>query len=438
MSAAAENQTHPVDPRIKVLVLNAFDEVGGAARAALRTSIGLRRRDLDLQMAVQHKTGDKHWIVQGERTAHKLLSRLLAHIDVLPNAFYPNRVGYPWSNNWFPYDIAEVFDFKKYDLLHLHWIAGGFLPMRRLAKIDLPIVMTLHDMWGFTGGCHYSGDCRRYEEACGMCPQLASRAVFDLSARNLRTKRRAYRDKALHVVSPSNWLAARARESALFRQFEVTVIPHGLDLKTYRPIDRMTARSLLGLPTDARIVLFGTANAIRDERKGFSLLCAAIAELAKNSNVAGNMQLVVFGSSEPHDPPDLAVPARFIGRLADDASLACLYSAADVTVMPSRQEIFGNVTMESMACGTPVVAFDAGSNSDLIDHLENGYLATPFESGDLAAGISWVLGDFDRFAKLSEAARRKCERKFDLDIVSLKYEELYRKAVAEYRKGHRG
>jgi glycosyltransferase involved in cell wall biosynthesis len=149
------------------------------------------------------------------------------------------------------------------------------------------------------------------------------------------------------------------------------------------------------------------------------------------------MQLVVFGSSEPRDPPELGIPVRFMGKLSDDASLACLYSSTDVLVLPSRQEIFGNVTMEAMACGTPAVAFDIGGNGDLIDHLESGYLAKPFEPTDLAAGISFVLGDADRYAGLSQAARRKCETKFDLDIVCSQYEALYQRAVSECRRESR-
>lgn len=433
MSSADESATRQAQPRCKVLVLNVLDEVGGAARAALRISTGLRRRDLDLQMAVQQKIGDKYWIVHGENPAQKLLSRALGRIDVLPNAVYPKRSGDPWSNNWFPNDIGKVFDFKKYDLLHLHWIARGFLPTRMLAKVDLPIVWTLHDMWGFTGGCHYSGECRRYEDTCGVCPQLGSRTAHDLSAHNLHAKQRAYEGKALHIVSPSNWLAAQARKSILFRQFEVSVIPNGIDLKIFRPIGRPAARNFLGLPQDARIVLFGAAGAERDDRKGFPLLCSAIAEMAKNGTRLDNMQLVVFGSSEPRDPPDLGIPVCFLGKLSDDSSLACLYSSADVVVAPSRQENLSNTIMEAMACGTPAVAFDIGGNGDLIDHLENGYLAKPFEPADLAAGISWVLGDAARLTSLSEAARRKCELKFDLDIVCSQYEDVYRRAIAESR-----
>jgi len=424
-------------PQCKILVLNETDESGGAARAAIRLATGLRRRGADLRMAVQRKDSDRHWIARGESKKQKTLARILGSIDRLPNTIYPKRSKAEWSNNWFPNDIGKVFEFDRYDLLHLHWMGGGFLPMRTLAKVDLPMVWTLHDMWSFTGGCHYTGDCPRFEDACGNCPQLGSRTANDLSARNLRAKRRAYNGKKMYIVSPSNWLAASARKSSLFRPFEVSVIPYGIDLKIFRPIDRRMARDLLRLPQDARIVLFGAVNATLDDRKGFSLLCSAIDELARGVGRADNMQLVVFGSSEPREPPDLGIPVRFMGKLSDDASLVCLYSAADVLVLPSRQENLANAVIEAMACGTPAVAFDIGGNGDLVDHLETGYLAKPFEPGDLAAGISWVLSDGDRLKALSEAARKKCEQKFDLDVVCYQYEDVYRRAVTEWGREHR-
>lgn len=231
-----------------------------------------------------------------------------------------------------------------------------------------------------------------------------------------------------------NWLAALARKSALFRQFEVSVIPNGIDLKIYRPIERETARDIIGLPQEARIVLFGAANAINDSRKGFSLLCSAIAELVRDGADLDNVLVVVFGSSEPREPPNLGIPIRFLGRFADDASLACLYSSADVMVVPSREDNLPNTIMEAMACGLPTVAFDIGGISDLVDHLSNGYLAKPFDPHDLACGIEWALSDAAKLKAASKASRRKCEQKFDLDVVCAQYENVYRSAMVTKKR----
>ena len=139
---------------------------------------------------------------------------------------------------------------------------------------------------------------------------------------------------------------------------------------------------------------------------------------------------MVFGSNEPTVPPKLGFPVHYVGRLYDDVSLAILYSAADVSVTPSMQEAFGMTASESMACGTPVVAFGTSGPLDVIDHKLNGYLATPYEVEDLANGIAWVL-DKSRAKSLSYAARKKCEDKFDLEIVATQYSRLYEELVCQ-------
>jgi glycosyltransferase involved in cell wall biosynthesis len=131
------------------------------------------------------------------------------------------------------------------DLVHLHWIAGGFVNVRALRKYRLPLVWTLHDMWAFTGGCHYDDGCGRYLSACGSCPVLGSNTSFDLSSLGFRRKTRAYRDLPLTVVTPSRWLGDRARSSPLLAGFPVSVIPNAIDTGCFRPIAKDAARDLL-------------------------------------------------------------------------------------------------------------------------------------------------------------------------------------------------
>jgi glycosyltransferase involved in cell wall biosynthesis len=142
-----------------------------------------------------------------------------------------------------------------------------------------------------------------------------------------------------------------------------------------------------------------------------------------------NIELVVFGSTEPRTPSSFKQPVRYLGHLHDDISLRVLYSAADVMVVPSLQENLSNAIMESLACGTPVVAFNVGGNSDLIEHRETGYLAAPFDADELATGIDWVL-TAENYSELSGNARDKVLRNFDSKIVAGKYIELYQNILA--------
>jgi glycosyltransferase involved in cell wall biosynthesis len=135
--------------------------------------------------------------------------------------------------------------------------------------------------------------------------------------------------------------------------------------------------------------------------------------------------LVVFGSSKPKKPQGFKQKAHYLGHLHDDVSLRVLYSAADVMVVPSLQEAFGQTASESMACGTPVVAFGATGLLDIVEHQKTGYLAKPFEVSDLAAGIDWV-SNAPNYKDLCQNARQKVLQEFDSQVVAKKYIELYK------------
>ena len=160
-------------------------------------------------------------------------------------------------------------------------------------------------------------------------------------------------------------------------------------------------------------------NATSDPRKGYSQLVQAI------NLISDDYELVIFGSSKPLEAPDFSQPVHYLGHLHDDVSLRILYSAADVMVVPSLQENLSNAIMESLACGTPVVGFAIGGNSDMIEHQINGYLAQPFEPQDLANGIDWVL-NAPNYQQLCDNARDKVLTHFDSRVVAKQYIERYK------------
>ena len=140
--------------------------------------------------------------------------------------------------------------------------------------------------------------------------------------------------------------------------------------------------------------------------------------------------IIVFGSEKPVAPHDFGMPTTYTGRLYDDVSLSLLYNAADVMIVPSRSENFPNVCLESLASGTPVVAFAVGGLLDQLEHKRNGYLARPYDVGDLANGIRWVLADEERLHRLRDAARNRAESMFDLRDVARRYGELYKEIAS--------
>ena len=315
------------------------------------------------------------------------------------------------------------------DVVHLHWISGGFIPIAELRRIDGPIVWSLRDMWSFTGGCHYAGSCERYRDRCGACPQLRSRRELDLSRSIFHQKQTQWQGLDLWAVPISRWLADQARASAILAYHPMEIIPNGVDVRRFRPADQRRARIRLGIENDRPIIAFGAVNATTDRRKGFSKFREAINRLARHG-WRDKVEILVFGNSEqPADEFDSGLNVRFMGPLDDDGALTAIYSAADVTVVPSLQEAFGKTIIESFACGTPVVAFHTGGPADIIDHKSNGYLAHPYDSTSLADGIEWCLGDRARIAELGRQARHKAVTEYDILNVARRYVSLYQRIL---------
>lgn len=395
-------------------------DTGGAGTATRRIHHGLRRIGVDSRLLVGQKDRDDPYVDGPEGTLRQGYAMARPFVDRAPLRLYGGADGV-FSPNWHPDRLADRVDELDPDVVHLNWVGAGFMRPRTASAFDRPIVWRFPDMWPMTGGCHYATDCDRYTDSCGRCPKLESSLPWDLSRWTMRRKKRAFADADITVAAPSTWLAECARESTLFEDCRIEVIPNGLDTEVYRPWDRSFARKVHGLDEDETVVLFGSVRATSDPRKGYDLLREALEVLDERES----LRLVVFGASEPTDPPERPYPTTYTGYLHDDQSLALLYAAADVMVVPSRYEGFGQTVSEAMACGTPVVAFDATGLSDTVDHLETGYLAEPYDPSDLTAGIEWVLDDTERRSTLGRAARQKAVREFGLEIAAKRYRELY-------------
>ncbi|MBD0379780.1 glycosyltransferase family 4 protein [Paenibacillus sedimenti] len=413
---------------MNALLVNTSDIEGGAARAAYRLHKGLQKIGLTSKMLVQSKSSSDHSVYGPLSKADKIRSNLQPSIDNLPVHLYRNRVKSPWSISWLPSKIVRSIQTLNPDIIHLHWINHGFVPIHALGKFKKPIIWTLHDMWAFTGGCHYSGSCTGYLLGCGSCEQLKSTSAKDLSSQVLKWKRNAWEDINLTVVTPSTWMAECARTSSVFKDVRVEVIPNGIDLERFKPLDKTFARQMLNLPQDKRLILFGAMSATSDPRKGFQYLQQALLDLAEKQ-LLPDTELIVFGSDPPANPVPLGMPVHYTGRLNDDISLTLLYSAADVFLSPSLEDNLPNTVMEAMACGVPCVAFEIGGIPDLITHLQNGYLAKAFEVNDLAYGIKWVIEHEDRRTRLSHDARAKVESSFELSHIASCYSQLYEEVL---------
>lgn len=181
-------------------------------------------------------------------------------------------------------------------------------------------------------------------------------------------------------------------------------------------------RVVLGLDTNKKIILCGSTS-LNDPWKGFDKYLEALEKLDKEKYF-----LCFFGNLDKNVADSLGFEYKSFGYLNDNISLRLVYSCADVFVAPSLMDAFGKTLAEALACGTPVVCFDATGPKDIVDHKINGYKATPFESEDLADGIEWVL-NHENYNKLCVDAREKVMKEFDSKVVAEKYIELYKEAM---------
>ncbi len=415
---------------MKILHLSTQDTGGGAARAAYRLHKGLQDIGLDSQMLVQEKLSHDKTVFAPKVRLFQGIAKTKLTFETLPLKFYNQRNKAPFFTQWLPDRVVTQVAHINPDIINLHWISAAFVQIETLAKLKQPLVWTLHDSWGFTGGCHVIGECDRYKVSCGTCPQLNSSTERDLSRWVWQRKAKAWKNLNLTLVSPSSWLAECAHSSSLFQNLRIEVIPHGLDTEKYKRFNKRLGREILNLPQDKKIILFGAIEATSDKNKGFHLLQPSLQELSKSGR-KDDWELVIFGASQPENPPDLGFKTHYLGHLYDDISLATVYSLADVMLIPSLQESFGQTASESLACGTPVVAFNATGLKDIVDHQQNGYLAKPYEVKDFAKGISWVLENAERHQKLSFYAREKAEREFTLQVQAYRYSALFQEIQRE-------
>ncbi|MBC7923749.1 MAG: glycosyltransferase family 4 protein [Ferruginibacter sp.] len=422
---------------MNVTLLSTSDTYGGAPIACLRLTKALRKHGVAARMLVQDQLGQEPEVTSIAPAAWQRKAAFLRFVrDRL--SFLPyersRQVRFAFSPGSVGIRIAGHPLVEQADLLHLHWINFGFLSLAsldELARLGKPLVWTLHDMWTFTGGCHYSRGCLHYQTHCHDCPFLRRPHPTDLSYRVFERKRALYAGANVTFVACSEWLAGLARQSALLGEAVIYAIPNPIDVQRYQPLDRREARQRLGLPPEKKLLLFGAMNT-SDPRKGFAYLAEALSRL-KRRGATEELELVVFGKASASALAGLPFKVHYLG-VSGPEKLIQAYNAADGFVLPSLEDNLPNTVMESLACGTPVVAFRQGGLPEMIDHAHNGYLAAYQSAEALAEGIAWLLAPETDAGELRRNAREKVMGNYTEELVAGKYRRLYEGLVVGSRQ----
>ncbi|MCX7048712.1 MAG: glycosyltransferase [Candidatus Sumerlaeota bacterium] len=471
---------------MRILQINREDCVGGAGRVAWNLFQGYRARGHASWMAVHQKTDNDPDIYQipfietrhpwtdfcqqysrrflrwdrfhpgwGAKKIHELFSWLSVFPD--PQARKRNPA---WEYFDFP-ETRRILDLppEKSDLLHCHNLHGDYFDLTLLPWLShqVPLALTLHDAWLLSGHCAHSFDCERWKIGCGQCPDLTIYPALkrDGTDYNWRRKRDIYRQSRLYVAAPSRWLMDKVEGSMLMEgAVQTRVIPNGVDLDVFQPGDKAAARRSLGIPPQARVLLFA-ANSISDNQwKDWPTLRQAVA-LA--SEALPSEQVIFLGVGEEGPVNRIGrAEARFVPFLAEPGAVARYYQAADLYLHAAKADTFPNTIIESLACGTPVVAtrvggipeqvisarVDEGATIGSADALDprkaTGAITPPKDPDSMAKALCRLLGNSAALALMSANASRDARERFGLERQIQAYLDWYANIIEDCRSQSTG
>ena len=418
---------------MKVVHLSTSDTNGGAAIAALRIFNAQVKSGIDSKLLVQSKHSNDPRVISLVLTFWdklKYYQRFLEdELSIRTLSVYSRgRFTFPY----FGLDLSKNIMINEADIINLHWTNGGFLSLKSLlniGKMSKPIVWTLHDMWSFTGGCHYNSDCNKFVEQCNNCPSLKFRNEFDQSQKIFKRKEALYKKLNLTIVTCSNWLAKEAGRSKLFENKQIVTISNPIDTNVYKPNNKENARKKFEFEPEKLLLLIGAMN-LKEKRKGFSYLVEALQYIYENYKEFGQkIELLTFGKLDRNLEGKIPFKIHQLGQIENENQLIALYNSANLYIAPSLQDNLPNTVLESISCGTPVVAFKVGGMTDMITHNENGYLVELKSSKDLADGIVKLLSDSELLKEMGNNCRQKAINQFGKSKVANQYLNLYQKLL---------
>jgi glycosyltransferase involved in cell wall biosynthesis len=408
---------------MNVLHINQSDVGGGAAIAAYRLHQGLLAQGISSRLLVGSVKTDDELVTAtpNKRYIEQWTSRITS------------RLGLNYINHLGTFDIPNHPFFQEADILNFHNLhyehtSGYFnyLSIPLLTSIK-PAVLTLHDMWSFTGHCAYSYDCDRWKIGCGRCPYPEAYPAIKLDSTFLeyRLKRWTYNHSNLAIISPSKWLMEQAQQSIL-NCFSIDHIPNGIDTDAYQPLDPHQCRSLLGLPLNKHILLF-VADSLKDTRKGGDLMLQILQNLP--ISLKTEMLLITLGNQGEAFNKISELETINLGYVSNDRLKSIIYSSADLFLFPTRSDNLPLVLQESMACGTPMISFKIGGVPELVRPSITGYLAEPENVGEFCTGIAHLLKDQNLREHMSQQCRAIALKEFSLELQVDRYAQIYHKLL---------
>jgi glycosyltransferase involved in cell wall biosynthesis len=411
----------PPRPR-NIITVNTADRGGGAERRAWVLFKGFQQRGVSSWLVVGQKQSNDDRVVPFYQSSHIDYRWYDGPFFRLKERFHKwlaRSMG--WEDFFFPFSkyLLSIVG-QRPDLVHCQNLHGGYFDLRVLAAISrqVPVFLTLHDCWAYTGHCAHSFDCERWRTGCGSCPYLSIPPALhrDGTRWNWRRKQRIYARSQLHVAAASEWLLQRARQSILAPAIlSSRVIVPGVDLKVFRPAQQHEARRTLGIPLDVAMVVFVANEGRRNPFKDYATMQAAVSRLSAGADTQ-DVHWYCIGEAGP-DERHGRVLIRHVPYQPTPDKLALYYQAADVYLHAARAEVFGLVIAEAMACGTPVVATRVGGIPEVFVDQEHGLLVPPGDPAAMAQAVARLLREPALRRRLGEQAAAHAHRHYDQEVM---------------------
>jgi len=407
---------------LAVLQVSTYDLIGGAERVAWNLFQTYRQRGHASWLAVGTKLGtDPDVFLIPGHGRDGLSARLAKALDRMLGI---EDFRFPGTRQLL--NATE----RRPDVVHCHNLHGGYFDLRALAWLSrqLPVVVTLHDAWLLSGHCAHSFDCGRWRTGCGRCPDLTIEPAIrrDATGYNWRRKRRVFRASRLCVATPCRWMMEKVKQSMLAPAIlEAQVIPNGVDLSTFHPAHKEQARSALGIPVEALVVLFAATAVRQNTWKDYPTVRAGVALTAGQLHER-EVVFIALGQEGPAERIGSA-GVRFVPYQTDPEAVARYYQAADVYVHAARADTFPNTVLEALACGTPVVGTAVGGIPEQIEDGRNGYLVPMGDAPALAERLTRLLSDDGLRRGMGIQATDGARRRFDVSRQADAYLGWYRR-----------
>lgn len=427
---------------MRVLHINATSHTGGAARAMRRLHFALEEKNHQSQFLVgrsKHPDDPQVHLIWDEVSSFRSLENSLK--SRIGNQIEKYAGLHPWSNRT-TLRIVDSTIYQWADIIDLRNLFGGYFNLWGLPALSAgkPVVWRLPDLWALTGHCAYPYDCLRWKTSCHHCPLLTREGrkiveptptVWDGTQRVWTAKKELYGKSQLHIIVNTEWMREQVNQSILRDALSINVISNGVELEIYTPISRFEARSRLGLPVDETIMLWA-AGSKGNYRKGYHLTVKALEEM-QTKDGSGPM-LLTMGGDQGWNQPESLQNVHHLGYVREADQQALVYAAADVFLCTTLADAQPQTALESLACGTPIIAFDVGPMPDLVMDGKTGYISSAIDAQSLVEAIDKFLLRKELHPEMRENCREQALEKYDLGRQTEKYIELYEKVLANSQK----